>query len=131
MVPGTDKDGRKDLVSGLESVQVRNYEFDSPGEYTDADLNAVRKQVASLQGCTKIVESKEKNEHSEIYMCNGGKVRGMAIISAEPKEISVVYIRGPFNMSDLGKLNGAFGTPKVDSDDPDEKPKKDKAGPAK
>jgi hypothetical protein len=114
MIPSEDKkdpDAKK-FLSGLGSVQVRNFEFEKPGAYSDADLDAVRAQMSKMQGCTVIVDSKEKNEHSQIFLCSeDGKASGLAVIDAEPKEISVVFIRGSVNFSDLGKLNGLMGMP--------------------
>jgi hypothetical protein len=109
---GNDQDIKK-LMTGLGSIQVRNFEFEKAGEYADTDLDAVRAQIAKMPNCTSIVDSKEKEEHSQIFLCGdeGGKGGGLAIISAEPKELSVVYIRGSVNFSDLGKLNGLMGIP--------------------
>jgi Domain of unknown function (DUF4252) len=128
MLPSDDnkKDADpKKLLSGLASIQVRNYEFSEAGEYSDADLDAVRAQMAKMQSCTVIVDSKEKNERSQIFMCSeNGKASGVAIIDTEPKEISVVFIRGSLNLSDLGKLNGFMGLPDMpDIPIPNPKPK--------
>ena len=38
-----------------------------------------------------------------------GETRGMFILSAEPKELTIVLILGPFEMDDLGKLHGIGG----------------------
>jgi Domain of unknown function (DUF4252) len=126
MVPSEDKKDLNGVVSNLQGVQVRNYEFDGPGKYSDSDLDSVRKQVAAMPGCNKIIESKEDKEHSEIYMCN----EAMAIISAEPTEVSVVFLRGAVNMGDLGKLHGIMGTPKVEDGSKDKNKKKDDHKPA-
>ncbi|HEX4772643.1 MAG TPA: DUF4252 domain-containing protein [Bryobacteraceae bacterium] len=102
----------KKVLNGLATVQVRNFEFDKSGEYSDSDLDAVRAQIAKMQNCTSIVDSKEKDEHSQIFLCSDeGKGTALAVVAAEPKEVSVVYIRGNMNLSDLGKLNGLMGIP--------------------
>lgn len=119
MMPRKDKDKVnndvvKNLMSGLDSVQVRDFEFERPGMYTDADLDAVRDQISKMQGCSSIVDSKEKNEHSTIYICSqNGKSSGVAVIDTEPKEISLVFVKGDLNMSDIGKLGGLMGLPKM------------------
>ena len=41
-----DKDGKlsiNDLLSGVQEVHLRNYEFDKAGAYTDADQEPLRK----------------------------------------------------------------------------------------
>lgn len=103
----------KDVLGKVDSVQVRDLEFAHAGEYSDKDLDQVRKQVAALPGCTKVIDSKEENEHSEIYFCSGDKLHGMAIIDAEPKELSVVIVRGIASLRDLSKLHGLAGAPRV------------------
>jgi hypothetical protein len=71
------------LVSGLTGITVRSLEFDGPGKYRDSDLQTIRTQISKLPGASKIVDSKEKDEHSEVYMLmDGEKPAGMAIISA-------------------------------------------------
>ncbi|MBV9082968.1 MAG: DUF4252 domain-containing protein [Acidobacteriaceae bacterium] len=110
-----DKREKMQKLAGLHSVNVRNYEFEKPGEYQDSDLDAVRAQVAKIKGCSKIVDSKEKNEHSEIYMCSeDGKATGLAIISAEPKELSVVVINGSLALNELHNLHGLMGMPGIE-----------------
>src|SRR3954454_15669529 len=54
-----DQDLKK-VLNGMASVQVRNFEFEKAGEYSDSDLDAVRAQIAKMQNCTSIVDSKEK-----------------------------------------------------------------------
>jgi Domain of unknown function (DUF4252) len=109
-----DLDEAKKMMAGLQSVNVRNYEFKEAGAYTDADLEPIRAQIAKQRGCSKIVDSKEKDERSEIYMCmEDGKTSGIAVIDAEPKELSIVFVKGPLNMKDLGKLHGVMGLPNI------------------
>lgn len=119
MMPDKDKKAKGDmlkgLMSGLDSVQVRDFEFEKPGMYSDTDLDSIRSQISKMHGCSAIVDSKEKEEHSTVYICSeNGKSSGLAVIDAEPKEISVVFVKGAMNMSDLGKLGGLMGMPKME-----------------
>ena len=43
-----------------------------------------------------------------VKMVNG-ETRGMFILSAEPKELTIVLILGPVRMEDLGRLKGIGG----------------------
>lgn len=112
----------KQLLGKVQAVQVRDFEFGEKGDYSDKDLDPIRKQVAALPGCSKIIDSKEKDEHSEIFMCSGDKLNGMAIIDAEPKEISVVIVHGVSDLSALQNMRGGSG---------DDSSKEDKSAPAK
>jgi len=104
-----DQQTAKALISGLKAVYVRNYEFSHKDEYSMADVEPIRKQIHAL-GWSKVVESREKNddgtvkEIDEVYI-NTGAGGGLAVISAEPKELSVVYIDGVLKVEDLKKLH--------------------------
>lgn len=106
----------KSLVNNLKAVYVRSYEFEKPGQYNEADLAPLRAYVKSLQW-TKIVDVKEEKETSEIYAMGlpNDRLGGLAIISAEPTEVTVVFINGTLSASDVGKLGGQFGIPDLPS----------------
>ena len=107
-------DQTRKLMAGLQSVTVRNYEFEKPGEFQDSDLEPIRAQLARLKGWGKIVDSKEKNERSEVYMLTeDNKTTGLAIVNVEPKELTVVLVRGSIDLADLQKFHGAMGIPSI------------------
>jgi hypothetical protein len=102
-----------DLVHRLKGIYVKSFEFDQPGAYTKADLESVTKQLES-GGWKPIVhvEEKKSGETTGIYiMQEGGETVGMAIVAAEPKELTVVNLVGPIDFSQLGSLGslGALG----------------------
>ena len=107
-------DQLKKLMGNLEGVSVRNYEFDKPGIVQDSDLAPIRAQLARSKGWGKIVDSQEKHEHSEVYMLmQDGKAGGFAIINVEPRELSVVQVKGAINPADLRELHGVMGLPNI------------------
>jgi hypothetical protein len=102
----------KNLVGKLKAINVRVFEFDSPGSFAPSDLEAIRTQLKS-PGWTKVVEAKERDESAEIYMFNTGKdLGGIMIIASEKRELAVVNIVGPVDLKTLGELGGKFGIPK-------------------
>jgi len=107
MMPEKGKDAAqtRKMLGGLNSLAVRTFEFAKPGAYSLADLEPIRAQLKD-PGWSKIVEVKEKDETVEIYMRSGAN-KGFAVISAEPKELTVVGIDGAFeftNMADLALI---------------------------
>ena len=93
------------IVQKVTGVFVRNYEFEKDGAYSDADLDALRRQVAGAPGWSRVVNVKEDNETTEIYMfSDAGKPAGFLIISAEPKELSVVHVRGSIQLAQLQEV---------------------------
>ena len=107
-----DQDSVKALANNLTAVYVRNYEFERDGQYEQSDLDPFRIYVTSLQW-SKIVDVKEDKETSQIYVkpLPNNLIGGIAIINAEPREVSVVYITGMLSLSDISKLSGNVGIP--------------------
>jgi hypothetical protein len=103
----------KEMVKGLKGIYIKNFEFDEPNQYSSADVDAIRTQLAG-PGWSKVVESRSKrqSETDEIYIMKvGDKVAGVAILVAEPKELTVVNIVGFIDIDKLGELEGHFGIP--------------------
>ncbi len=99
------------LVERLKGVYVRNFEFAKPGEYTKTDLDSVMNQLQSGGWKPMVhVEEKKSGETTGIYvMEEGGEIVGLAIVAAEPKELTVVNLVGPIDFSQLGSL-GSLGS---------------------
>lgn len=56
------------------------------------------------------VEEKKSGETTGIYvMEEGGQIVGMAVVAAEPKELTVVNLVGPIDFSQLGNLGNLGG----------------------
>ncbi|MGA2194888.1 MAG: DUF4252 domain-containing protein [Bryobacteraceae bacterium] len=113
-----DQSRARNLISGLESISVRSFTFAGAGEYSAADVDAVRAQVQSAPW-GRVVGVKEKNgDNVEVYFKDGGegKLAGIVLIAAEPKELTVVSVVGAIDPSQLGELGGEFGIPKLDVD---------------
>jgi hypothetical protein len=107
-----DAEGKR-IVSKLNGVYVRSYEFDKPGQYTAADLDAVRKQFDTAEWSVLVkTRSKNASDDADIYMkLVNGDVQGMFILDAESKDLNFVYISGPIRPEDLKDLSGNFGIP--------------------
>jgi hypothetical protein len=104
----------KKLVEGLTGVYVKSFEFSKAGEVTDADLDAIRAQLKP-PAWSRIVsfKSQKDGESSEVYLraADTGRVGGLAVISVEPRELTVVEVLGTISLSDLGALSSITGLP--------------------
>jgi hypothetical protein len=103
----------KDVLKGLKGIYVKNFEFDGPNQYSQEDVEAIRAQLAG-PGWSRIVEShtRRTKERDEIYILKqGDAVAGLAILVAEPTELTVVNIVGFIDINKLGELEGHFGIP--------------------
>jgi len=107
----SDEAEAKKIATKLRGVYIRSFEFEKEGDYTDADFSDLRAQLKSPEW-TPIVVTKSKKETSEIYTHRDG---GMLILSAEPRELTIVNIVGNITAEDIGGLSGQFGVPNIKS----------------
>lgn len=111
-----DEAKAKELVAGLKGVYVKSFEFDKEGAYSDEDISAIRAQIRAPAWSRIVgVRSKRDRENVEVFTrMEGDKIIGLAIISAEPKELTIVNIVGPIDLDKLSDLEGEFGIPRMD-----------------
>jgi len=110
-----DQRAARDIVSNLQGIYVRSYSFDKEGEYDRGIVTRVRGQLGPAWKRIVTVKSRTK-ENVEIYVDVRGDskiVRGLVIISAEPRELTLVNIVGPVDIEKLSLLEGQFGIPRV------------------
>lgn len=106
----------KNLITGLKGIYVKAYEFDKEGEYSPADVEALRGQVRG-PGWSRMVGvlSKKDGQNAEIFMkLDGDRIGGLLILAAEPKELTIVSIVGSIDVDQLSELGGHFGIPDVE-----------------
>ncbi|MDX2041568.1 MAG: DUF4252 domain-containing protein [Acidobacteriota bacterium] len=116
----------KDLVSKLQGVYVRVFEFDKIGEYSLGDVEPIRSQV-NAPGWSKIVGVMSRREGQKVdvhlRMDNAGMIHGLLILATQPRELVVVNIVGPIDLEKLSQLEGQFGIPKLELDKIKAKPR--------
>ena len=95
----------KGSISNVSRFTLRSYEFEKSGEYSDADIEAIRRQATSSNGWSRILSSKEEHESVDIYVLNqGGKAGGFLLIAAEEKELTVVHVIGSMELASLQEV---------------------------
>jgi len=109
----------KSLVSGLEGIYVRSYEFTEEAQYSDADVEQIRSQLQppTWDCIVSVRENGPGGESADICLKkNGEQIAGLTILAAEPRELTVVQIVGRISLEDLAKLGGNFGIPEMSFD---------------
>jgi Domain of unknown function (DUF4252) len=114
----------KKLVSQLKGIYVKTFEFEKEGEYTEADISSIRKQLESGWSRIVSVQSKKDGDNAEIYLKTGSADGGLAILCAGAKELTVVNIVGKIDLDELSELGGNMGVPKIEIEK-SKPPKKD------
>jgi hypothetical protein len=122
---GKDEDAAeiKQVLQDLKGIYVKSYEFDRDGMYAVGDVDGVRKQLAA-GNWNRLVDVKSSREasQSEVYVwMDKGVPGGLAILSAEPRQLTIVNIVGRIDLERLRKLEGQFGIPRLDDREPHRK----------
>lgn len=115
----------RDLIKNVKGIYVKSFEFEKENEYSPAEVESVLSQLRG-GGWTKVVgvKSKKDGENVDVYLMTvGDQISGLAVVSFEPKEFTIVNIVGPINLEKLSKLEGSFGVPVLNLP---QKPKSDK-----
>jgi uncharacterized protein DUF4252 len=103
----------REIVAKLDGIYVRSYEFDNAGEYDRDIVDRVRKQLGPTWKKVVNVRSRKK-ENMEVYFdTRGDVIAGLVVISAEPRELTLVNIVGPIDVEKLTRLSGQFGIPRM------------------
>jgi len=106
----------KELVRDLKGVYVKRFEFDRDNGYTQSDIDPLLKQLhapawARIVGVTSTRELK----NIEVFMMTEGSlIKGIAVVAAQPRELTVVNVVGPIDIDKLSRLQGQFGIPQLD-----------------
>jgi Domain of unknown function (DUF4252) len=111
-----DEAAAKDFIQHLQGIYVKSFEFDKEGEYSQADVDEIRKQLRPPTWQRTVeVRSKRQGDNAEIYLMTSGgdAIKGLAILCADPKELTVVNIVGPINLDKLAELDGEMGMPRL------------------
>ncbi len=105
----------KKLLEGIDSVQVRSYEFSSDSAYSPADIETVRRQLEA-PGWTPLLHSQDqqKGEMVDIYvMMDKDQTKGFALIASEPREVTIVNITGSIKLASLPAVERQLHLPPV------------------
>ncbi len=119
----------RELIKGVKGIYVKSFTFEKEGEYSPAEVDSVMSQLRGGAWSKIIgVTSKKDGDNVEVYLNTAGdQINGLAVLSIEPKEFTVVNIVGPINLEKLVQLEGQFGVPYLNLPPP--KPKIEKKNP--
>ena len=132
-----DKDdaATRQLIEGLDGIYVRSYEFDKEGEYSLDEVAKLREYFETSEWSPIVRERERKTGETTDVMVKlvNGESHGIFILTAEPKELTIVLILGPIRMDQLGALKGisglgALGEIEKDKDGKDKAKTKEKKG---
>ena len=107
----------KKTLSGLKSVQVRSFRFDSDFAYSQSDIDSVRAQLSG-PGWSRLVQVRDhnKNEAVDVYLAlDQHIIKGVAIISSDPRKFTIVNVVGTVDVNQIAQLQKAFSSDEHDA----------------
>jgi hypothetical protein len=106
------KNTGKDLANKLEFIVVHSYEYDKPGMYKMEDVEAYRKRL--MDGSWNcFIHTRDKDGSTDICQKTGAdnETHELVIMTAEPKELAFIHLKGKMTIDDLRKFGGGMGGP--------------------
>jgi len=97
------------IMKNLKGIYVKSFEFDEANQYSPADVEAVRKQLAAPGWSCIVNVTKRTGERNEVYLLkDGDKVAGVAILVAEAREVTIVIIVGAIPIDKITQLEDHY-----------------------
>jgi hypothetical protein len=105
----------REVLEKLKGIYVKSFEFEKEGAYSEADVEAIRSQLHAPAWTQVVsVRSRKDGDNADVYLMGSeSNVQGLAIIAAEPKELTVVNIVGPIDINKLSEIGGHLGVPNI------------------
>jgi hypothetical protein len=98
------------IAKKMDFVSVHTFQYPREGDYSMSEVAKIRKRLDS--GDWKhIVHETSTTESTDVCVKTGdeGEWSEMVVISAEPKELTFVHLKGHLSLSDLSKYSGGKG----------------------
>jgi hypothetical protein len=104
------------MMSSIKGICVRSYKFDKGVEqYSEQDVDALRSQFndSTWSSMVKVRNKRESESVDVLFHTENGIFSGIVVIAAKPEKFTFVRIEGSIDLSQLAKLGGQFGIPKL------------------
>jgi Domain of unknown function (DUF4252) len=123
---GADKSGTE-IAKKMDFVIVHEYEYAAPGMYKMSDVEEFRKRLED-GGWSHIVKERSETESTDVCvkLDANGQFSELVVITAEPRELTFVHLKGHMSMDDLTKMGAHYGVPQGDGKKKDKDKEKGK-----
>ena len=109
---GSDDADAKRLMSKMDFVYVRSYEYAKAGGYRMEDVAQFRGRLEETKW-SHVVKNRSATESTDIWIRtdDGGEFNELMVIAAEPTELTFVHLKGRMTMEELTKAGASYGVP--------------------
>lgn len=100
------------LAKKMDFVYVRSFEYANEGQYKLADLEGFRGRLNEANW-SHVVKERTATETTDVWIKTGseGEFNELMVISAEPKELTFVHLKGHMSMEELSRVGAKYGVP--------------------
>lgn len=111
---GNDDADAKRLMSKMDFVYVRSYEYAKAGQYRMEDLAQFRRRLDESKW-SHLVKNRSETESNDVWirMDDEGQFSELMVIAAEPTQLSFVHLKGRMSVDDLIKAGAKYGVPQM------------------
>ena len=97
------------IIKNLKGIYIKSFEFDDANQYSAADVEDVRKQLAAPGWSCIVNVRKRTGERNEVYLLKDGeKVAGVTILVAEARELTIVNIVGAIPVDKISQFEDHY-----------------------
>ncbi len=103
----------KSVLSGLQGIYVRSFQFATDHAYPQGDVDRVLRQLDAA-GWNKFVSVHNTQQQQDVEVSmrrDGNRVEGLVVVARDPRQFTIVNIVGSIDMAKLSQLQGKFGVP--------------------
>lgn len=102
----------KQLMSKMDFVYVRNYEYAKAGQYRMEDVVQFRNRLDEAKW-SHLIKNRSATESNDIWVRvdDGGQFSELMVIAADPMEISFVHLKGRMTIEELTRAGASYGVP--------------------
>lgn len=93
------------VLANIKSITIHSYEFDRDFVYSQDDADAVRAQLRAANWSRLAQVRRKSRDDVDVYVSmENDRTTGLAIISSEPRELTIVNVVGSISPEDLQRL---------------------------
>lgn len=100
----------RNLLLEQDAIYIRNFQFDKAGEYSKSDLGEIHRQLTG-KGWSRINRRMANLGCADLELYayqETGSTRGLAVICAEPSELTVINLVGHIKLESLEQLTAVI-----------------------
>jgi len=100
------------LMQKMEFIVVHSFTFAKEGDYDMADVDAIVARL-STGGWSQVVKDRSGKEFTEVCVKvdPSGQMSELVVISADPKDLTLVHLKGHLTLQELMKAGKNYGVP--------------------